>query len=85
MNEAVIRSGRGPIKVVSEDPAFKLNDQLVAYLELALRRVDPTDTNAVATHVNGRLPTSHRVDRVVREDIDDSEGTTAYIRRKNGI
>ena len=85
MNEAVIRSGRGPIKVVSEDPEFKLNGQLIAHLERALAPVDPSDTNDVATHINGRLPTSHIVDRVVREDIDDSERTTAYIRRKNGI
>jgi hypothetical protein len=84
MDDTVIRSSRGQIKVVSEDPAFKLNDELIANLERALQHVDPGDTDSVATHINGRLPTSHTIDRVIRED-SDLEAPTAYIRRKNGI
>jgi len=79
----VIRSSRGQIKVVSEDPEFKLNDELIAHLERALQHVDPSDTDSVKTHINGRLPTSHTIDRVIRED--QLETSTAYIRRKNGI
>jgi len=84
MDDTVIRSSRGKIKVVSEDPEFRLNDELIAHLERALQDVDPTDTDSVATQINGRLPTSHTVDRVTRED-SDPEAPTAYIRRKNGI
>lgn len=85
MNETVIRSSRGQIKVVSEDPEWKLNAQLIASLELALRDVDPGDTSNVTRHINGRLPTSHTVDRVIPELTDQQQAFTAYIRRKNGI
>ena len=82
MDDTVIRSSRGQIRVVSEDPEFKLNDELIAHLERALEDVDPSDPRSVTTHINGRLATSHTVDRVTH---DKSDAPTAYIRRKNGI
>lgn len=85
MDDTVIRSNLGQIRVVSEDPDFKLNDELIAHLERVLEHVDPSDTQSVTMHINGRLPTSHTVDRVMRQDHDKVEGLTAYIRRKNGI